>query len=91
MEELVGCISGGVGDVSGNDYCYDPNCTKTDFIYESCGLDCPVFTGDRYKRTTDNENCICDFGMSLNDTDGYCWRDCASNVIYHSATHTSNT
>jgi hypothetical protein len=29
MEAITGCISGGAGDISGNDYCYDPNCTET--------------------------------------------------------------
>jgi hypothetical protein len=77
MEAITGCISGGAGDVEGLNYCYDPTCNETSVVEEYCALDCPTFTGDRYKMTYDNYNCTCMFGMSLNETDGYCWRDCS--------------
>jgi len=49
MEAITGCISGGAGDVEGLNYCYDPTCNETSVVEEYCALDCPTFTGDRYK------------------------------------------
>lgn len=49
-----------------------------------CRLDCPLFTGDPYKITNDNEHCWwCLPGMSLNTTDNLCWRDCYNEGIFY--------